>query len=77
MDRNRRHQLLVNCGDSGGASGSEEGAFPVGSVVFSFVEDKAVAVEDGVPGSSVASRNKMKISCHSSLRVVVNAMVSR
>ena len=41
MDRNRRHQLLVNCGDSGGASGSEEGAFPVGCVVFSSSEDKA------------------------------------
>ena len=39
VDRNRRHQLLVNCGDSGGASGSEEGAFPVGCVVFSSVEE--------------------------------------
>ena len=77
MDRNRGHQLLVNCGDSGGASGSEEGAFPVSCVVFSSVEDKAVAVEDGVQGSSVASRNKLKVSCHSSRRVVVNAMVSR
>ena len=57
--------------------GSEEGAFPVSCVVFSSVEDKAVAVEDGVQGSSVASRNKLKVSCHSSRRVVVNAMVSR
>ena len=77
MDRNRRHQLLVNCGDSGGASGSEEGAFPVSCVVLSSVEDKAVAVEDGVQGSRVASRYKLKVSCHSSRRVVVNAMVSR
>ena len=77
MDGNRRHQLLVNCGDSGGASGSEEGAFPVGCVVFSSVEDKAVAVEDEAQGSSVASRNKLKIRGHSSRRVVVNAMVSR
>ena len=48
MDWNRRNQLLVNCGDSGGASGSKEGEFPVGCVVFSSVENKAEAVEDGV-----------------------------
>ena len=48
VDWNRRNQLLVNCGDSGGASGSKEGEFPVGCVVFSSVENKAEAVEDGV-----------------------------
>ena len=40
-------------------------------------QGEAVVVEDGVQGSSVASRNKLKVSCHSSRRVVVNAMVSR